>query len=335
LDSRPSDDCQVQRRSRTHLILRLHLVGHAIRKAAAELVKKQIGTETSMKKVSHSAQQKRKVGKKHQDTISSGTTASPGGLVGQNPAILNIPSMPTFDMAQGMNRLGNLGIGLGDLRADRATASFLKSNLNSSFLPTTSSFASSNIATLPSLSYGRDLATLGSIYKSPTGILSASNSDIASAMDGTTDTTTTNNNNSDYFLHYLQRRRLHLNEAQQQQQAMHFLHQSSKISLLTQNEMDLQRRRAAALSGSSLGFPSFSNPRLGLASYGTIFPTAPSAGVRLPESILLQQALQQRAIAETLPAQSNARVATDRNYFDRELPSPGHDSRSKNGNSDQ
>lgn len=271
-----------------HSLTLIHChVGHAIRKAAAELGEKERGAgpeESTSRKLSHSAEQKRKLGKKLQRFHGSdtGVTASPGGFVGQNPSLLNDSSLMSLRMAQGINRLAHLSVGLGDLRADRATASFLTSGVDPSLLAATSTFASSsNMATLPSLSLGGEVPTIGTMYAANAALSAPSGGALAGL-----DSSNTIDNNA--FLQIIHRRRLLLNEAQRQQHVLDLFRNSNDVSLLNQNNLDVQERRAAALSGSGLGL-SLSHQRVGLASYGSFLPPA-----GLSERMLLQQALQQQ-----------------------------------------
>jgi hypothetical protein len=270
------------------------------------------------------------MGRKEQSNLEVTATASPGRVVGRNPTFLNDSSVINIAMAQNMSRGGsNIGIGMGDLRTERATASFLSPNLSSSLLSSASSLATSNVATLPVLPFGQDLLNVRSLH----GNSVASNSNVVVTGQGN-NTNNDNDGNYNLFLQTLQSRQLLMNEAQRQQQAMNFLRPSNEISLLAQNEIDFQRRRAAAAAavlggGTSFGMSSFSHPRLGLASHGSLLlpSTATRMGLGLLDNVnnnnnslqLLQLQLQQRATAQallSLPAGPRDIMETDRNSGD-------------------
>jgi hypothetical protein len=219
------------------------------------------------------------MGRKQQNNLEVHATASPGDV----PTILNYPSVINVPMAHDMSRIGNLGVERGDLRTDRTTDFFL------------SSLASSNVATLPSVSLGDNFPSMTSMHGN---ISSATTSDAVGIGQNCTNIS---NDSGNLFLQLL------MNEAQRQQLGMQFLRQSNEMSMLSQNETDFQRRRiAAALGGTtgSNGLASLPDPRImNLTSPGSLLPSAAMTGVgHLNNSNLLLQLqiqlqLQQRAEA--------------------------------------
>jgi hypothetical protein len=291
------------------LLVRTRALGHAIRKAAAELDKKPSSTEGSTaKKISRSTQQKRKMGKKKQKgNLQVTATPAPEEVVARNPTVANYPSAMNVAMAASNM---NLGIGMGDFRTDRATTSFLTPHL-SSLLSSTSSLASSNVATHPPLPLGQDFPSTRIFHGTSSA---ASNNSVLTGQDRNT-----NDDTNNFFLQTLQRGQQFMNDAQRQQQVMNFLRPSSNVmSMLTHNDMDLQRRRVVAAGlggGTSFGMSSLSHPRLGLPSHGLLFPSAAATiGMGLLDNrnnnsssnnnnnllLQLQLQLQQRAAAEAL-----------------------------------